>query len=219
MSNKHHGRDVILCVSTAAKQWLVRAGLLFLSLSFTGAVQAQRPATVDSAAAVATDTVPEKVPFFDFKSDYINPKKAAILSFALPGAGQAYNKRWWKLPLVYGAIGGMVYAIDFNQGLYRRFRDALKLQLADQPHEFTGTGIDSANALRSLRDEYDRNTQLSYIGSVLLYGVIAVEAFVDAHLIDFNIDDDLSLRVQPSIQPLPSELGLGSAGIAVVVQF
>ena len=180
---------------------------------------AQRPAATDSIMVAAADTISEKVPFFDFKSDYINPKKAAILSLALPGAGQAYNKRWWKLPLVYGAIGGMVYAIDFNQGVYRRFRDALKLELADQPHEFTGTGNGSANALRSLRDEYDRNTQLSYIGTVVLYGVIAVEAFVDAHLLDFNIDDDLSLRVQPTVQPVPRELGLGSAGVAVVVRF
>lgn len=219
MSNKHHGRDVILCVSAAAKQWLVRAGLLFLCLYFTGTVWAQRPAAVDSVVVTPADTLSEKVPFFDFKSDYINPKKAAILSLALPGAGQAYNKRWWKLPLVYGAIGGMVYAIDFNQGLYRRFRDALKLELADQPHEFTGTGIGSANALRSLRDEYDRNTQLSYIGTVVLYGVIAVEAFVDAHLLDFDIDDDLSLHLQPTVQPVPRELGLGSAGVAIVVQF
>lgn len=205
---------------TFASKWLIRAGLLVcLNLGFTCTMWAQRPATSDSVMVAPADTIPYKVPFFDFKSDYINPKKAAILSLALPGAGQAYNKRWWKLPIVYGAIGGMVYAIDFNQGLYRRFRDALVLELADQPHEFDGTGIDSANALRSLRDEYDRNTQLSYIGSVVLYGVIAIEAFVDAHLLDFDIDDDLSLRVQPTLQPLPAELGLGSAGVAVVVRF
>lgn len=219
MSNIHYGVTANNGVFLATKQWLIRAGLLGLMFGISHTMWAQPTTAPDSVMVAAGDTLSEKVPFFDFKSDYINPKKAAILSLALPGAGQAYNKRWWKLPLVYGAIGGVVYAIDFNQGLYRRFRDALKLELADQPHEFTGTGIDSANALRSLRDEYDRNTQLSYIGAVALYGVIAVEAFVDAHLLDFNIDDDLSLRVQPTVQPVPRELGLGSAGVAVVVRF
>lgn len=191
--------------------WMI---LLLGSLSFCVSAQ-----NTGDTAVVAPEPQAEKIPFFDFKSDYINPQKAAVLSLMLPGAGQAYNKRWWKLPLVYGAFGGMIYAIDYNQDLYRRFRDALKLQLAGDPHEFTNTAIDSANALRSLRDEYDRNTQLSYIGTVILYGIVAIEAFVDAHLLEFDIDDDLSLRLQPQLQPLPQEIGPGAAGIGVVVRF
>ncbi len=194
------------------KKWYVLA-LVLSSLALDG--WAQSPA--DSLDTFAVDTTEEKVPFFDFKSDYPNPKKAAILSFALPGAGQAYNKRWWKLPLVYGAFTGMFIAVDYNQDLYRRFRDALQLQLAGQEHEFSETSIDSSTALRSLRDQYDRNTQLSYIGTVLLYGIVAVEAFVDAHLLQFDIDEDLSLQVAPQVIPLPDEYG--SAGVAVIVRF
>jgi len=190
--------------------------LLFLLLGgFALHGWAQTPA--DSLDFLAIDTTEEKVPFFDFKSDYPNPNKAAILSFALPGAGQAYNKRWWKLPLVYGAFAGMFYAIDFNQGLYRRFRDALQSNLSGEEHEFSGTVIDSPTALRSLRDQYDRNTQLSYIGTVLLYGVVAVEAFVDCHLLQFDIDEDLSMQIAPQVIPLPDEFG--SAGVAVIVRF
>ena len=168
----------------------------FLILLFGGfALNGWAQSPSDSLDTFVIDTTEEKVPFFDFKSDYPNPNKAAILSFALPGAGQAYNKRWWKLPLVYGAFAGMFYAIDFNQGLYRRFRDAL----------------------RGLRDQYDRNTQLSYIGTVLLYGIVAVEAFVDAHLLQFDIDEDLSMQIAPQVVPLPDEFG--SAGVAVIIRF
>jgi hypothetical protein len=194
------------------KKWYI---FMLLFIGFVLPTRAQPPA--DSLNAFATDTTEAKVPFFDFRSDYPNPNKSAILSFALPGAGQAYNKRWWKLPLVYGAFAGMFYAIDFNQGLYRRFRDALQMQLAGQEHEFSGTVIDSSNALRGLRDQYDRNTQLSYIGTVLLYGVVAVEAFVDAHLLQFDIDENLSMQMAPQVIPLPDQFG--SAGVAVIVRF
>jgi hypothetical protein len=194
------------------KKWYF---LILLFGGFTLNTWAQPPA--DSLNTLVVDTTEEKVPFFDFKSDYPNPNKAAILSFALPGAGQAYNKRWWKLPLVYGAFAGMFYAIDFNQGLYRRFRDALQLNLAGEEHEFSETVIDSPTALRGLRDQYDRNTQLSYIGTVLLYGIVAVEAFVDAHLLQFDIDEDLSMQIAPQVVPLPDEYG--SAGVAVIIRF
>lgn len=128
------------------------------------------------------------------------PKKTLVYSMVFPGMGQAYNRRWWKLPFVYGAVGGVVYAIDFNQNLYRRLRDALELKLNDQEHEFSGTSLDNVNALRSNRDTYDRYTQMSYMATILVYGVIAIEAFTDAHLQNFDISDDLSLEIRPSFK-------------------
>ncbi len=171
-----------------------------VSLLVSNLGQAQQ---TDSLAAgidtVAVDT--GKVGFFNFKADYPNPRKALFLSLMLPGAGQAYNKRWWKLPIVYGAFAGVIYAIDYNQDLFNRLQTALELEIAGEEHEFTGTGIDSEAALRSNRDQFDRNTQLSYVGLGVLYAVVAIEAFVDAHLKDFNIDDNLSARVKPDLQP------------------
>lgn len=128
------------------------------------------------------------------------PRRTLVYSLALPGMGQAYNRRWWKLPFVYGAVGGVVYAIDFNQKTYRRLRDALELKLQDKEHEFSGTTLDNANALRSNRDTYDRYTQLSYMSTILVYGVIAIEAFTDAHLQNFDISDDLSMSIAPSFE-------------------
>lgn len=145
------------------------------------------------------------------------PKKTLVYSLILPGMGQAYNRRWWKLPFVYGAVGGVVYAIDFNQSQYRRLRTALELKLNDQEHEFTGTALDNANALRSNRDTYDRYTQLSYMATLLVYGVIAIEAFTDAHLQNFDISDDLSLTIKPTFQldPLQNRL---SPGLSICLQ-
>jgi hypothetical protein len=129
-----------------------------------------------------------------------NPKKAALLSLILPGAGQIYNRRWWKTPFVYAAIGGSIAYLQMNQSRYNRFKIALELELAKKPHEFTGK-INSAEALRNLRNKYDKNTQTSYIGVVVVYGIVAVEAFVDAHLQNFDISDDLSIRLKiPGIQ-------------------
>lgn len=129
-----------------------------------------------------------------------NPKKAAFLSLILPGAGQIYNGRWWKTPFVYAAIGGSIAYLQVNQSRYYRFKRALELELAKKPHEFTGK-INNAEALRNLRNKYDKNTQTSYIGVVVVYGIVAVEAFVDAHLQNFDISDDLSIKFKiPGIQ-------------------
>jgi len=134
-----------------------------------------------------------------FKKDYPAPKKAMYLSLAFPGAGQAYNKSYWKMPLIYGAMGGVIFAIDYNNSRYQRLSTAYQLALKDQPHEFTGTAIDDTSALRNLRDQFDKNRQLSWIGLVAVHLLNAVDAFVDAHLLNFDISDDLSVGVQPNV--------------------
>ena len=139
-----------------------------------------------------------------FKEDYPNPKKALFLSLAVPGAGQLYNKRWWKLPFVYGAYTGLILAIDFNTKNYRRFRDAYIADQNDQPHEFSGTGL-------------DKNKQLSYIGLFALHLVQTAEAFVDCHLRTFDVSDDLSFRVSPKLGALPT--GNTYLGIGLTFQF
>jgi hypothetical protein len=155
-----------------------------------------------------------------FAKDYPNPKKAALMSLVIPGAGQVYNKGIWyvKVPIIYAALGGMVYLIDFNQSRYRRFRDAYRLKLQDQPHEFTNTRLDNERTLRVLRDNYDKNTQLSYVGIVAVYALQSVEAFVNAHLNSFDINDDLSLQLKPNFD---TDLMSGQAvvGVGVVLRF
>ncbi|HFA48924.1 MAG TPA: hypothetical protein ENJ95_07905 [Bacteroidetes bacterium] len=131
-----------------------------------------------------------------FKNDYPNPKKALYLSLAIPGGGQIYNKRWWKLPLVYGGYFLLIRAIDTNTKRYHLYRDAYIAELAGEPHPFTGTRLDAGD-LRRIRDGYDKNRQVSYIGTVILHIVQTAEAFVDCHLKTFDVSDDLSMRVGP----------------------
>ncbi|MDX1666882.1 MAG: DUF5683 domain-containing protein [Saprospiraceae bacterium] len=164
--------------------------VFWLFIQASGTAQ-ESPIPMDSLSLDSVDIVRKPAP---------DPKKAALYSLILPGAGQVYNGKWWKAPLVYGALGGMIYLIDYNQENFRRMRTALKLELAGEEHEFTGTSIDNARSLRALRDEFDKNTQLSYIGLFVVYVLNAAEAFVDAHLQSFEISEDLSLNVQPRIE-------------------
>ncbi|MBL7792262.1 MAG: hypothetical protein JNK77_08055 [Saprospiraceae bacterium] len=147
--------------------------------------------------APPADTLPPVKDTLTLSEKWPVPRKALLWSIA-PGGGQIYNKRWWKLPLVYGAFAGIVYSIDYNQGRYRRLKTALALKLDGLDHEWTGTTLDNARTLRILRDKYDKNTQLSYVGIVLVYALQGIEAFTDAHLRNFDISDDLSMRIQPT---------------------
>jgi hypothetical protein len=147
---------------------------------------------------IASDSL-RKPTFFNLRRTPPNPKTSLRLSLLLPGSGQIYNGRWWKAPVAYGAIGTMAYITYYNQDRYQRLKTALELQLQNKPHEFSKQ-INSTNALRNLRNQYDKQTQLSYIGTAAVYVVVAVEAFVDAHLQNFDISEDLSGKLKPSLQ-------------------
>jgi hypothetical protein len=174
------------------------------------------PAQTAPDTALAAPPTPAPREGF-FRENYPDPAKAGLLSLAIPGAGQVYNGRWWKLPFVYGAIGGMVYLIRFNDGIYQRMQTAYQAKLRDEPHEFEGTRLDNARALRSLRDSYDKNRQLSYFGLGLVYVLNGVEAFVDAHLKNFDISDDLSLRLRPVFIPAAPGQGAPVMGLGLIV--
>ena len=178
--------------------------LLFWALLASGQAPTATEAPADTAAiaeaeAAAPDTLPKPKRQNWFTQDYPSPRKAAILSLAIPGGGQIYNKRWWKLPLVYGAVVGMGLTIDHNQSNYRRLRDALELKRDTMEHEFSGTSIDNLQALRSLRDEFDKNTQMAYVGMFIVYTLQALEAFVDAHLKSFDVDDNIGMELKPTV--------------------
>ncbi len=133
--------------------------------------------------------------------------KNALLWAAIPGGGQVYNKRWWKVPLVYGGLLGVIAAADFNQTNYTRFTRALENRCVSQPDdcvpvedEFPTDRI-SDSALLSARVNADKNRQTSYIGIFAVYLLQAVEAYTDAHLQEFDISDDLSFKLGPVVQP------------------
>lgn len=137
-------------------------------------------------ALVATDTVKGTA------IDPLRPAKAAFYSAILPGLGQAYNKRYWKIPLVYGAIGTSMYFYIDNTKKYHAYRDAYKRRLLgfnDDQYQY----LDNARLISAQRF-YQRNRDLSLLISVGFYILNIVDANVDAHLIQFNVSDKLSLQ-------------------------
>jgi hypothetical protein len=129
-----------------------------------------------------------------------SPHRAAVMSALLPGAGQAYNKKYWKIPVIYAGFAGLAYAISFNQKEYRSYRNAYDQRLDADPYTidpYVGTYSDAD--LGTLKDFYRRNRDLSIIGTGVLYLLNIIDASVDAHLYDFNVNDDLSIRLSPTL--------------------
>ena len=145
-----------------------------------------------------------------------NPKKAMFLSLALPGSGQIYNGQWWKAPIVYAGIGGAIYNIQYNTRFYRRFRTAYLLKIDDQPHEFSANArLDNESVLLNYRNQFDKRVQEGYLLLIGAYGLQVLEAFVAAHLKDFDTSDDIGLRLQPATEIIP---GYGTSfGVGVVI--
>lgn len=175
-----------------------------------------------TAVMVQTDTsiLPEaKKDFFIqrfFRKNYPNPRKAALMSLIIPGSGQAYNKRWWKLPIVYGALGGLTWLEVHNVNDYKY----LKSNYAALVDEDPATVVDARLAgrdrvtLKSARDSTRKTLEQSSLLLGLGYLLAVSDAFVDAHLSTFDVSDDLSMKICPKSVPVP---GIGpSFGLAFV---
>lgn len=130
--------------------------------------------------------------------DPLRPAKAAFYSAVLPGLGQAYNKKYWKIPIVYGAIGTGLYFYLDNNKLYKQYRNAYKRRLAGfTDDEFYGPGDTpflSDEALIRAQRTLKRNKELSMLVTVGLYVLNIIEANVDAHLLQYNLDENLALK-------------------------
>ena len=129
--------------------------------------------------------------------DPLTPAKAAFYSAILPGLGQAYNKKYWKIPLVYGAMGTSLYFYLDNNKKYNQYRDAYKRRLEgynDDDYSY----LDN-NRLIAGQKFYQRNRDLSLLVTVGFYVLNIIDANVDAALIQFNVDENLSIR--PTIYP------------------
>lgn len=140
------------------------------------------------------------------------PSKAAFYSAILPGLGQAYNKKYWKIPIVYGAIGTGVYFYLRNDKQYDRYRTAYKNRLAGRPDEFTnsaGEPILSDDALIDAQRFYSRNKEISLLVTIGLYVLNIIDANVDAHLMQFNVNEDLTISPDFKINELDRKTNLG----------
>ncbi len=152
--------------------------------------------------------------------------KATLYSMMLPGLGQAYNKKYWKVPVVWAGFGTLGYFIITNNSEYRSYRDAyIYVSTGDEgdpPNDLVNRYTE--DQLLAQKDYYQRNLELSYIFTALWYIINIVDAAVDAHLYDFNVDDNLSLQLMAPQMPvntdfIPARQVLPSAGISLKLKF
>ena len=141
-----------------------------------------------------------------------DPKRALWLALVFPGGGQIYNRKYWKLPLIYGGFMGCLYAMSWNDGMYKDYSQAYLDITDDDPgtasynnYLHLGAKIDDTNKSRyeeifkSRKNKYRRWRDLSFFVMVGVYALSVIDAYVDAELSQFDISKDLSLKVEPTI--------------------
>jgi hypothetical protein len=173
------------------------------------------------AAVLAADTLPKMKEYKPFKPD---PKKALLFSL-IPGGGQIYNRKYWKLPIVYGGLMGCMYAITWNGKNYKDYSKAYfdimeDYQMVKDNSNYDGPWSESwtifvpvgeekqyvsntsfQDNLKRRKDYFRRYRDLSIIIGVGVYALSIIDAYVDAHLFDFDISQDLSFRWSPEVAP------------------
>ena len=122
-----------------------------------------------------------------------SPKKAAIYSAVIPGAGQIYTKKYWKVPIIYGGLVTSAYFINDNNNQYNEYRDAALLSYETGEDQLGYT----YSELITLKDHYKRNREISYFSFVGVYILNIIDASVNAHLFHFDVSDDISLNIRP----------------------
>ena len=135
------------------------------------------------------------------------PKKAAWGSAIVPGLGQVYNKRWWKVPLIYGGFVAFVKAYQDNNNQYHTFLSEVQYRLANNGNPANPDyAAYSFEGLVKIKDNFRRNKELSIIGGVVVYAVNIIDAYVDAKFFRFDISENLSLQLKPTLQTNPGGL-------------
>lgn len=193
----------------------LKAGMIILAMLFFAKISFAQQTTPPAASYVAPvlDTI-RKTPrqarrdsivfakHAYFTDSSFSPRKATIRSALFPGLGQIYNKQYWKLPLVYAAVGITAGFYISNRATYREFKDAYYIRVADTgrisqiPAELA---VYSTNSLKNNRDQFRKYSDLSIIAFFIAWGVNIVDATVTAHLKQFDVSDNLSLKINPNI--------------------
>jgi len=150
----------------------------------------------------------ENVPKIQEPINPLSPAKAAFYSAVLPGLGQAYNKKYWKIPIVYGALGTGIYFYISNNKEYNRYRDAYKSRLAGfEDDEFYGRI--TLDGLQRAQKFYRKNKEVSLLVTVGIYALNIIDANVDAHLLQYNVNENLSLSPHFKVNELDAKSDVG----------
>ena len=200
----------------------MRLFLIIVGLSLwqvtVGQVQVASDTTVVGSDTTVMRRLDSNAPIQEFESvaKEHSPTRAALLSAAIPGLGQAYNKKYWKIPIVWGGFAAFGYFIKYHNDQYQYYRRNLIYEVEKDPDYPNETGLDQST-LRSGRDYYRRNRDQLALYGILFYMLQIVDAHVDAHLIEFDVNQDLSARIQPDFTPF--RMGSGNIGLTVKFTF
>ena len=173
--------------------------IVIILLSFNVLSQEEK-IEISPSDSVQIETIKTNIKNITWNTDPLSPAKAAFYSAIFPGLGQIYNKSYWKLPLVYAAVGLPIYYYIENTKQFNRYQTAYKRRMAGfTDDEFYGNRSDgqprfSTEGLQRAQQFYKRNQELSLLFAIGLYALNIVDANVDAHLQQFNVDDNLTLE-------------------------
>ena len=168
----------------------------------------------EKATSVVVDSNRVKKPKRDWNTWRPNPKRALWLALVLPGAGQIYNRKYWKLPIIYGGFMGCIYALTWNNMMYKDYSQAYLDIMDNDPgtasyNKFLHLGVEINDQnmerykqlFKSRKDKYRRWRDLSFFVMLGVYAISVIDAYVDAELSEFDISKDLSLKVSPAVIP------------------
>ena len=184
--------------------------VLFIVLFFSLQLSAQESDSLiiqTVAESVLWDTVaPLKV------EKIHSPKKAAWMSAVLPGLGQGYNKKYWKIPIVYAGFAGTTVGIVLNFNQYKKYRDEYRYRLNNDYRKHDPDLLDWGDEnINANKLNYQRNMEIFILVTAAWYLINILDAVVDAHLMSFDVSDNLSLNIVPSVAP-NYHLGTSSYG-------
>ncbi|PBQ31555.1 hypothetical protein CNR22_07170 [Sphingobacteriaceae bacterium] len=153
------------------------------------------------------------------KQTYSGPRRASTLSAILPGLGQVYNKKYWKVPIIYVGLGGFGYMFVTNNREYNYYRQNLRAEADLDPLTINETRYNTSQ-LQVQKVTYRKKRDIAILGIAILYILNIVDANVDAHLKTFDVSDDLSLQIDPwpSIYKSPTGYRTG-AGLSLTLKF
>lgn len=181
------------------------------------------PLMMNDTVGNSNDTVFNEVQplYLNFKP---NPHTALWLAFTFPGLGQIYNRKYWKLPIIYGIGIGIGYAISHTNNLYKDYLVGYQSFSSSSPNPnlympLIPKNYPEANIgtyLKNQMNDYRRYRDISIVAAVALYALSIVDAFVDAQLSDFDISPDLSMKVKPTVEKVNEE---SSVGVGMQVNF
>lgn len=202
---------------------IITAGIVSLLFCFSLSAQEPKEINTEDSRDLKEEEIPEvldeeQVIIVTDDIDPLTPAKAAFYSAVLPGLGQAYNKKYWKIPIVYAALGTGVYFYVTNNNEYNRYRDAYKSRLAgfktdefyfdSQGRELTTPRV-SDDGLRRAQKLFRRNKELSLLVTIGIYALNIIDANVDAHLLQYNVDENLSLAPHYKFNEFDATSNLG----------